>query len=358
MNMLALWLTVATASMVAAGAWAAPVAAERHVGTVLKAETSPPALLMQLDGGGEKWMAVPSDTDVLRVAPGEKDLAKAAKLKFDEVRAGDRVLVRAEGEPAVARQIVVLSQGDLERQRQAERDDWRKRGVSGRVSAVNPETGEVSILTAARFGSAVVVVKLGARTEQRRYGTDSARFSDARASTISDIHVGDQIQALGARTPDGRSMSAEKIISGSFRNFTATVAVVNPARQEMTVELVGNGPPMMVKIAPGSILRKLSPQATTQLAGTNAPKTGVPGTQNILDDSLTLTVAEFQRGDAVVIATGNGAPAGAGAPIAAFAVIAGVEPLLKRSAEAQRELLGSWNLSLDPETSGGRGGQR
>lgn len=355
--MLALWLTAATASMVAAGAWATPEAAERHVGTVLKTETSPPALLMQLDGGGEKWMAVPSDIDVLRVAPGERDLAKAAKLKFDEVRAGDRVLVRAEGEPAIARQIVVLSQGDLERQRQAERDDWKKRGVSGRVSAVNPETGEVSVLTAARSESAVVVVKLGARTEQRRYRADSARFSDARASTISDIHAGDQIQALGARTPDGRSMSAEKIISGSFRNFTATVAVVNPARQEMTVELVGNGPPMTVKIAPGSILRKLSPQATAQLAGKNAPKTGGPGTQNILDNSVTLTVAEFQRGDAVVIATGNGAPAGAGAPIAAFAVIAGVEPLLKRSAEAQRELLGSWNLSLDPEAPGGRGGQ-
>ena len=40
-----------------------------------------------------------------------------------------------------------------------------------------------------------------------------------------------------------------------------------------------------------------------------------------------------------------------------LAVIAGVDPLLKRSAEVQRELLGSWNLSLDPEGSGGRGGQ-
>src|SRR5664279_1905992 len=108
--MLALWLTVAAAmAMAAGGTSAAPPAEERHVGTVLKVETSPPALLIQLDGGGEKWVAVPPGADVLRVASGEKDLAKAAKLKFDEVRAGDRVLVRAEGEPALARQVVVLS---------------------------------------------------------------------------------------------------------------------------------------------------------------------------------------------------------------------------------------------------------
>ena len=353
--MLALWLTVAAAmAMAAGGASAAPPAEERHVGTVLKVETSPPALLIQLDGGGEKWVAVPPGADVLRVASGEKDLAKAAKLKFDEVRAGDRVLVRAEGEPALARQVVVLSQSDLERQRQAERDDWKKRGVSGRVTAVNAETGAVSMQIAGRAESAVVMVKVGARTEQRRYRTDSARFSDARASTISDIRVGDQIQALGERTPDGKLMTAEKLVSGSFRNFTATVAEVNPAQQELTVSVGGNGPPMVVKIAPGSLLRRLSPQASAQLAGKNASKTG---TQNILDNAVTLTVAELRRGDAVVIATGNGGPESAGAPIAAFAVIAGVEPLLKRSAETQREMVGSWNLSLDPESSGGRGGQ-
>ena len=51
------------------------------------------------------------------------------------MREGDRVLARAEGEPAIAGQIVVLSQGDLARKQQTERDDWKKRGVSGRVPA-------------------------------------------------------------------------------------------------------------------------------------------------------------------------------------------------------------------------------
>ena len=129
-------------------------AAERYVGTVIKVETAPAALLIQLDGGTQKWVALQSDTNLLRVAPGEKDLTRAAKLRFEEVREGDRVLARAEGEPAIAGQIVVLSQGDLARKQQNERDDWKKRGVSGRVASVNPETGEVTVNTAARFGSA------------------------------------------------------------------------------------------------------------------------------------------------------------------------------------------------------------
>ena len=105
-----------------------------------------------------------------------------------------------------------------------------------------------------------------------------------------------------------------------------------------------------MKIAPGSILRRLSAEAASQLAGQKRAKASGPGTQNILDGSVALTVAELRRGDAVVIATlERRRRGGAGTSVTAIAVIAGVEPLLKRSAEAQREALGSWDLSLDPE---------
>ena len=196
-------------------------------------------------------------------------------------------------------------------------------------------------------------MKAAGQTEQRRYRADSARFSDARRATIRDIRAGDQIQVLGDLSADGTTMTAEKIVSGSFRNFTATVDEVNPAQQEMVVKAAGNGPPVVVKIAPGSILRRLSAEAASQLAGQKRAKASGPGTQNILDGSVALTAAELRRGDAVVIATLEDASAGAGTSVTAIAVIAGVEPLLKRSAEAQREVLGSWDLSLDPEAGGG-----
>jgi hypothetical protein len=331
-------------------------AAERYVGTVGKVEASPPALLIHLDGGGQKWIGVSPDTAMLRVAPGEKDIATAPRLRLDEVQAGDRVLVRTDGEPAIAGQVLVLSQSDLARKQQAERDDWKKRGVSGQVTAIAPDSGEVTINTAARLGSATVLVETNPKTEQRRYRADSARFSDARQATIQDIRVGDQIQALGERAPDGRTMTAEKIVSGTFRNFTATIEDLNPTEQRMLVRAGGHGPPFAVRIAPGSILRRLSAEGSAQLAKKNPDRSGAAGTHNILDGAVSLAPAEFRRGDAVVIATVDDAE-GAAAGVTAIAVIAGVEPLLKRSAEEQKETLGSWNLSLDPE-SGDRGGRQ
>jgi len=338
----------------AAGPLAMAAAAERYVGTVAKLETSPPAMSIELDAGGQKWVAVPPEASLLRVAPGETNLSGAAKLRFDELRAGDRVLVRAEGEPPIASQILVLSLDDLAQKQKAERADWKNRGVSGRVLAVDSQNGAITIAAAAGTESAPVVIRVATGTEQRRYRADSSRFSDARPSTILAIREGDQLQALGDRTPDGHEMTAVKIVSGTFRNFTATVAEVKAASQEMIVRPAAGGPVVTVKIAPGAILRKLSAEASAHLAGKQA--SSASGPRNLLDGS-SLTMGDFGRGDAVVIATLNGAGADAPATsVTAVAVIAGVERLLKRSAEAQKEVLGSWNLSLDPESAAG--GQR
>jgi hypothetical protein len=217
-------------------------AAERYVGTVEKLENSPPAISIQLDGGGRKWVAVPPETAVLRVAPGEKNLAAAARLKFEELRTGDRILVRAEGEPAVASQVLVLSLQDLAQKQKAERDDWKNRGVSGRVLRVDSQNGEVMIAAAGYLSSAPVVIRISAGTEQRRYRSDSARFADAPALTFADIREGDQLQALGDRLPDGRTVVAVKVISGAFRNFSATVGEVNAATQELVVKPAAGGP--------------------------------------------------------------------------------------------------------------------
>ncbi len=347
-------LVVLRAGVLASSLSVAGAAAERYVGTVEKLETSPPAISILLDGGGRQWVAVPPETALLRVAPGVKSLQGAVKLNFEELRTGDRILVRADREPTIASQILVLTVQDLAQKQKAERDDWKSRGVSGRVLRVDSQSGEVTIATAVHSASGPMVIRISAQTEQRRYRSDSARFADAPASTITDIREGDQLQAVGDRNPDGLTISAVKVISGAFRNFSATVDEVNPTTQEVIVMPPAGGPPVAVKIAPGAILRKLTSDAAAQLAGLRQA-----GRQDsLLEGSLSLTIADLRSGDAVVIATLNGAGGGSNTSVTAVAVIAGVEPLLKRSAEAQREALGSWNLTLDPEVSGDRGGQR
>ena len=332
-----------------------PAPTQRYVGVVEKVEPGSRALLVGLDAGGEKWIGVPQTIEVLRISPGEKDIAKSVKMPFEHVRAGDRTVIRCASptaDIAIAEQVVVMTQADLARQQQAERADWKARGISGKVTAVSAETGEVTITTAPRPVSAVVTVKVTEKTEQRRYRADSARFRDARPATIADVRVGDQVQALGSRSSDGKMLAAEKIVSGLFRNFSATVEAVNPAQHELTVETAKGGPSLTVKIGPACLLRKLHPDAAATLA---SRKSG-SDPQSILESSPAVTLAELKAGDAVIIATGaNGQQAGTGIP--AIAVIAGAEPLLKRSSEAQRELLRSWDLSLDPGVPGERGGQ-
>ncbi|MCL5744238.1 MAG: hypothetical protein M1541_09990 [Acidobacteria bacterium] len=351
-------LVVARTATLAVAVSISGQSAERYVGTVEKLETSPSAISIQLDGGGRKWVAVLPETVVLRVAPGEKNLAAAARLDFEELRTGDRILVRAEGEPPVASQVLVLTLQDLAQKQKAERDDWKNRGVSGRVLRVDSQNGEVMIAAAGDLSSAPVVIRISARTEQRRYRSDSARFADAPPSSFADIREGDQLQALGDRMPDGRTVAALKVISGAFRNFSATVGEVNAATQELGVKPAAGGPMVIVKIAPGAVLRKLTPEAAARLAGLKPVRAGASGPQNSLEGSLSLTVSDLRLGDAVVIATLNGTVEVSGTTVTAVAVISGVEPLLKRSVEAQREVLGSWNLTLDPEVSGDRGGQQ
>lgn len=324
----------------------APPAA-RHVGAVLKVDTSARTLLIRLDNGGEKWISAPPDVEMLEVAPGDKDLSGAAAVTLEAVRVGDRLLVRRaeyNAEIVVATQIVLIRQKDLTEREKAEQADWKSRGISGRVLAVEAGTGHVTISTISRQASGRVTIGINGSTIQRRYRPGSARFTDARPSSMSDIRVGDQLLALGDRTPDGLVLTAEKIISGSFGYFPATVVSSDPQRQQFTARLADGNRLVEVAMAPGSVVRRFPP-------GVVANSTAIAGT------SLPVSFSGLKPGDAVVIATVENGAEQASSRLVAIAVISGVEALLKRSTQEQREALGSWDLKVDVE-SGDTGGGR
>jgi hypothetical protein len=320
---------------------------ERYLGSVVRVDTSTRALLMKLDSGGEKWISAPPDVKILQVAPGDKDLSRAAASTLEAVRAGDRALVRrAEngGEIIVATEIVVIRQTDLAEREKAEHADWKARGISGRVLAVERGAGQLTISAFARQASGEVIVKVNGNTVQRRYRHGSARFNDARPAAISDIRVGDQLLALGDRTPDGTVLNAEKLVSGSFRYFPAAVVSIDPQKQQFAIRLADGNRLVEAGMAPGSVVRRLR-----SAAGANSAPTP--------ESSSPINFADLKPGDAVVVATLEDGPEQAPSPLVAIAVIAGVEALLKRSAQEQREFLGSWDLRLDVESADERGGR-
>ena len=65
------------------------------------------------DTGETVSLKITSGTQVLRVAPGEKDLKKAEPIKITDVASGDHVLVNLMPAAFEARRIVVMSSADI-----------------------------------------------------------------------------------------------------------------------------------------------------------------------------------------------------------------------------------------------------
>lgn len=339
---------------------------ERQVGVISRIDAATRELVIILDTGGERQVIALPQASVLRIAPGEKDLSKAMTISLAEIEAGDRVLVRGTAgadQVLAATTIVVMSRNDLARKQEAERAEWKRRGISGKVAAIDPEKRELIIATPAQPVPERVTIRLALNAVQKRYRHDSTKFNDALPSTFADIKIGDQVHALGEKSSTDGVFTAGQIVSGSFRTFAATVSSVDVAQRILSVKEADGDKPAVIQIRPNTILRRLTPEIAKQLAkgnpskpesasdrqgvsGSGEAKGGDPDVQAIVERAPILSLEDLKPGDAVIVA---GAVNPGPGPITAITVVSGVGPLLARSAAAQRELLGSWNLNLEPD---------
>ena len=309
-------------------------------------------ITIKTDAGQTVSVPVNTETKVLRVPPGQTSLTNATAITLNDVSAGDRVLARNN-------QVIIMSRTDLQQKQAADAAEWQKRGIAGRVTAV-----DANGLTLAAAGGRTVRVDATPKTMFRRYAPESVRFADARPSALAEIRVGDQVRVLGDLS--GEAVSAEAIVSGSFRNFAGAVASVNAAAGEITVTDLETKAPVLVKISATSNLRRLPPmmaQAISQrLSGapvapadpgsTRSRSAGDPGPVaaggprdlgQLMDRMPVLALTELKPGDALIIAASAGVDT---SQASAIAVLAGVEPLLT-GPDADRRLSGPWSLDIN-----------
>jgi len=340
-------------------------------------------------------------TKILRVPPGEKDLKNATALPAQDLQPGDRVLVRGQaaaggdGHTIVALSVIVMKQGDVAAKQQHDRDDWQKRGVGGLVTNVDAATGAITISSGGMGANRSIAVHIGTDTILRRYAPGSVKFDDAKPAPASQImaqiKAGDQLRARGTRSPDGSEMSAEEIVSGAFRNIAGTIKAIDAASNTMTVQDAITKSAVVVKVSTDSQMKKLpaemaqriamrlknaggttvggngdqpgangkavSGQGTTPGAGGARPGTesqaargpgdgqggnGSPDLQRMLSRLPNSTLADLQKGDAVMIVSTEGGHSDA---VTAITLLAGVEAILtaapNRSASS---LLSPWSL--------------
>src|SRR5579862_5131171 len=171
----------------------------RFVGSVTAINGN--TLTVKTDAGDQRQVQVPSEATLKRIAPGEKDLSKAAAISFADLAVGDRVLVKLDpdstGATPNAAQIIAVKQEDLAQKQQKDREDWQRRGVAGLVKSVDAVSGTVTLTTGAGATAKTVVVHTSQSTVLKRYAPGSVRFDDAKPAPIDAIQTGDQLRARG-----------------------------------------------------------------------------------------------------------------------------------------------------------------
>jgi len=242
-------------------------AVNRRLGAIRAIDNN--VITLAPDSGAEINVTVNVTTRILRVAPGEKNLKNASAAQLQDLQVGDRILVGGEipgdGKSITASSIVVMKHSDVEARQEQALKSWL-RGVGGLVTAVDPASRTVTISVTGFGGTRSVVIHASEATVIRRYAPDSIKFEDAKPSTLAEIHPGDQLRARGSRGPDGTELTAEEIVSGSFRNVAGTVNSVDPATRTISVDDLLSKKLVRVRIAPESQLRKLPPEVALRLA--------------------------------------------------------------------------------------------
>ena len=360
-------------------------ATTRFVGSITTINGT--TLTVKTDAGEQRQVDVPAEASVKRIAPGQKDLSTAATIAFSELAVGDRVLVKldpnATGTTAQASQIIAVKQEDLAQKQQKDREDWQKRGVGGLVKSVDVSGGTITVTTGSGATAKTETVHTTKATVLKRYSPTSVRFDQAQPSPIDSIHTGDQLRARGEKSPTGTDLTAEEVVSGTFRNIAGTVQSLDAANATLVVKDLTTKKTVTIHITPDAQMRRLPERMAQMLAmrlkgtqaagGTNVanagaapqPAAGAPGpraerpqgggggtwTQNaggtggngngdpqqMLSRAPAIQLADLQKGEAVMVVSTEGT-----SDVSAVTLLAGVEPLLQ--APAASSLLSNWSM--------------
>ncbi len=382
---------------------------EQLIGEITALDAGSGRVTVKTTAGKDVTFQIGDETSLLRIAPGERSLDKAEKITRSEVALGDRVLVRgggaaaASGQSFTARQLIVVSRQALDSRRDREREDWRSRGINGRITALNPSTQEVTVSTRSREGAQDVVVSLAGDAKVLRYAPDSVRREDARPGSFADLKVGDQLRALGERSADGARFKAEEVIAGAFSRARGTIVETNAERGEVTIKDEQTGKNLVVVVGKNSSVRRVPAEFVEEMArrreerqqrraaegnspdgqqqgerrrrenreGGNAGEGGrqrrdgggpggggAGGFQRMFENLPAVTVADLKKGDIVMV---TGTPGASDASrVTAITLVTGDPELMKRLQQFQGQGGGQRGMSpgLPGDVVGGGTGDR
>jgi hypothetical protein len=312
---------------------------ERVMGEVVAVDGANKQVTMKTTKGENLTVRVAETTTYGRVPPGATSIAEAVSTSLAEIGAGDRMLVIGEiGQDRqfiTARQVLVISRGELAKKFESDRERWRQRGISGSVVSVDAEGKSLTAQVRAPEGGQTLKVLFKQGAQFRHYAADSVTYKDATLSSFDQIKAGDLFRALGERGGDGASYSVEEILFGTFRAIPGSVVAVDAGAGEVKFNELVNQKTITVFMGKETYTRRLSNELATALA--RSIENGAPQNQNNttqanlnfqrqIDEMPPVSLSELKAGDMVLLIS----PAGENQPrVLAIAIITGVEPVLK-----------------------------
>jgi len=351
------------------------------IGEVKALDRSAQQMVLRADNGVVSTVNINDKTQYKRMAPGAKTLSTATDITLADVGQGDRVWARwrsgADQKTVPAAQLVVMSKADLAKKQEAERAEWRRRGVSGIVASLNPSAKEITVSNRSLMGGAqAVIIPITDKVMMRRYPPDSIpKYSEARPSSFEEVKVGDQLRALGDKSADGTRLTAEEVVFGTFRIAGGTVTAVDAATNQIKINDLQKKTPLTITLKPESVIRRLPegfgmfggggmgpgaggvgargagqgqapPQGAAsqgqrpQGAGPGGPQgSGMrPGggggnMADLLERLPTISINDLKVGDTIILSS---LPGSDPTQLTAISVVSGIEPLLTMMAARQQ----------------------
>jgi hypothetical protein len=313
---------------------------------------------------------ISASTEFKKIAPDNPSLRAATTASVSDISVGDKVLVSgmvADDRKSVpAKTIYLISKSDIEQRRRRETEEWRTRGITGRITGYNPQTQAMTVSMRGLMGETTITVTPKDGVEYLRYAPDSVEFSEAKKSSFNEIAPGDSLRALGTRSADGTQFVAEKIVTGAFVTVGGSVSAIDTEKGEVTVKEIGTNRSVTVSITKGSVLKQFpadmvqrftggagmggpggatsirppqagqSPQGGAQQQG-GMMRGGSAGLDDLFERFPSITISDLKVGQMIAVSSSKGADP---TKINAIKLLSGVEPFLTQPQGGRRPAMG------------------
>ncbi len=308
-------------------------------------------------------VALSEKTEYKRVSAEKPSLATAVASNFSDIGIGDKVIITGilatDKKSIPAKSVYLMTKSDIAQKQTKDQERWKTRGISGQVTAINPQTKEIAVTSRGLMGETKILLTTGDNAVFRRYAQDSISYNEAKTSSLDEIKVGDSIRALGDKSADGASLKAEEIISGSFQTIGGTITAVNQTKNEITIENIQTKKAVTVMVGQNSVLKQFPAEMAQRLAafqngGGMQPPSGVRppnqpanqsggqttpngmrpgggmrggggGIDEMLERFPTITLADLKVGSMIAFSSSKGTNQ---ERVTAIKLLSGVEPFL------------------------------